>query len=212
MSATRYPVYLDLIGRTCVVVGGGRVALRKVQSLVEAGAAVRVVSPDVSGALSEMAGVECVQMGYTSAALDGASLVFACTDDAGTNERVWQDCRARGIWCNVADDPRRCDFFVPAVMQRGRLQVAVGTNGASPALAGTIRDAVAGQFDASFEAWLERLWEVRQQVVASVADEPERRRVLMQLGGADSVSRFRKDGLAGWQVWCDEMLGTSEAR
>jgi siroheme synthase-like protein len=138
-----YPVMLDLEGVPVLLVGGGRVALRKAQGLAQAGALVTVVAPEVLAELAHLA-AQVRARPYATTDLDGHRLVVTSTDDATVNARVAADARAAGIWVNSADDPANCSFILPAVARRGPVVVAVGTDGASPALASHLRDRIAG--------------------------------------------------------------------
>jgi siroheme synthase-like protein len=143
---TAYPVVLRLSGRRVLVVGGGTVAARKVEGLLAAGAVVTVVAPTVVPELRDAAGrgdVVVVERSYRSADLEGARLVLTATDDERTQQRVFDDAEAAGIWVNAADDPRRCSFFLPAVHRHEPVVVAVSTQGTSPALAAWLRDRLA---------------------------------------------------------------------
>ena len=134
-----FPISLDIENAACVVVGGGRVAARKARALAEAGARVRVISPEVCEAMAAIAGVVIEKRPYRRGDLAGAFLVIAATDDDGVQEGVWQEARERGILVNVADVPSRCNFFLPATMRAGGLDISVSTRGRSPALARMIR-------------------------------------------------------------------------
>ncbi len=136
-----YMACVDLEGRSCLVVGGGSVALEKVRGLVECGAQVTVVAPQVVEELLEL-GVEIVRRGYRSSDLDGRFLVVAATSTPSVNRRVFRDAEARSLLCNVVDVPELCSFILPAVVRRDPIAIAVSTGGASPALAQRIRDDV----------------------------------------------------------------------
>jgi len=129
---------LDLSGVQVLVVGGGRIAQRKIEGLLRAGAAVTVVAPEVDNGIRELA-VRIVDRGYLSADLESVRLVITAADDAVVNASVAADATARGIWVNSADDPVNCTFTLPAVARDGVVTVAVGTGGASPALASHLR-------------------------------------------------------------------------
>ena len=147
MSAGYYPVFLDLADRPCLVVGGGPVAERKVESLLAVGARVTVVSPTMTARLGAWCGegrIEHRARAYRADDLAGAQLAFVATDEAGVTEAVAADGRGRGVWVNAADEPARCDFILPAVIRRGPLVVAVSTGGASPAAARAIREELEG--------------------------------------------------------------------
>jgi len=138
-----YPVSLDLGGRPCVVVGGGRVAERRVMTLLEAGAVVTLVSPTLTPALAALAGagqVRHVARAYECGDLAGAALALTAVDDPSITATVAREARARGVWLNAADDPAHCDFILPGLVRRGVLTVAVGSGGASPALTRALRE------------------------------------------------------------------------
>ena len=138
-----FPLFVELAGRPCVVLGGGAVAERKVQALLEAGAVVTVVSPALSPALATLASagrIGHVARPYVDGDLAGAALAFAATDDGAVNAKVAREARARGVWVNAADDPAHCDAILPAVVRRGAVTVAISTGGASPALARAVRE------------------------------------------------------------------------
>ena len=133
-----YPIMLDLTGVPVLVVGGGKVALRKIEGLLNAHADVTVVAPMVGDDIHDL-GVRVVVRAYESADLDGVRLVITATDDATVNARVAHEATDRGIWVNSADDPANCTFTLPAVARDGTVTVAVGTGGSSPALASHLR-------------------------------------------------------------------------
>ena len=138
-----YPVSLDLTGRPCLVVGGGAVGERKVVGLVEAGAAVTIVSPSLTPALLRLAPeapLRWRRREYVPGDAAGFVLVMVATGDVGANAAVAAECRERGIWANCADDPARCDFILPSVLRRGAVTVAVSSGGASPTMARLVRE------------------------------------------------------------------------
>jgi precorrin-2 dehydrogenase/sirohydrochlorin ferrochelatase len=137
-----YMACLDLTGRKCVVVGGGRVGLEKARGLLECGALVTVVAPEVVPELLDLP-VEWVQGRYASWDLGDTWLAVAATPDRGVNRRVKEDAERLGIFCNVADDPELCSLILPAVHRMDPIAVAVSTGGASPALAQRLRREIA---------------------------------------------------------------------
>ncbi len=145
-----YPICVDMAGRACLVVGGGRVAERKVSGLLGSGARVTVVSPALMARLEAWANegqIRVIRRGYETGDLAGQSLAFVATDDGEVNATVAADARAAGVLINAADDPAHCDFILPAVLRRGALTVAVSTAGASPALSRAVRDELETHFD-----------------------------------------------------------------
>ena len=161
------PVGLNLHRRRCLVVGGGTVAQRKVDALLDAAAEVVVVAPRVSGeieALGLLRALEIRPRAYQPDDLDGAFLVVAATDDRAANARVAADARERGILVNAVDDPENCDFITPAVVRRGDVQVGVTTGGASPALARHLRELLERTLPQEYAALAEVLAEVRAEL------------------------------------------------
>ena len=189
-----------------VVVGGGSVAAGRVSALAEARARVRVVSPTFAADLEQRTDVEREARPYAPEVLAGAELVFVCTDDRALNARIAADARIAGIWCNVADEPEHCDFYVPAMFHRGPLTVAVGTGGASPGLAGRVRDELASHVGAEFGILTEELGRVRATVLDRVADPAVRRRVFETLSSDESLGRLTRDGRSAWRVWSEQVL------
>ena len=162
-----YPIFLELRDRACLVIGGGPVAERKVEGLVEAGARVTVVSPTVTDRLSTWAatGVAVhIARPYRSEDLSAQDVVFVATDDHDVTTAVVQDARARRIWLNAADDAARSDFILPSVLRRGALTVAVGTGGASPALARVIRQELESYFTDDYAALVDIAADARQEL------------------------------------------------
>ncbi|MFC2029169.1 bifunctional precorrin-2 dehydrogenase/sirohydrochlorin ferrochelatase [Chloroflexota bacterium] len=176
-----YPVTLvDLDRTSCVVIGGGEIAERKVTALREAGARPLVISPSLSDALrcqAEAGEIEAIEREYQTGDLSGARLVIAATDEPEINEAVWQEAQAVGCLVNVVDDPNRCDFYVPATIRRGALTISISTAGSSPLLAGRIRHALEQQFDPAYGPYLALLGELRPQVKELVLDPAHRKGV-----------------------------------
>ena len=156
-----YPIFLDLEGKRCVVVGGGAVANRKARKLLQARAKVAVISPEIAPELESVA-VEVHRRPYREGDLEGASLAFAATDVREVNAAVAREGRELGVLVNVADEPSEGDFALPSTLRRGRLQVAVSTGGASPTLAARIRHELEGLFGAEWAGVVEELGRARE--------------------------------------------------
>jgi precorrin-2 dehydrogenase/sirohydrochlorin ferrochelatase len=173
-----YPLFLNISGKKCVVVGGGRVAERKVERFLHFGAVVDVVSRQITPLLDEYSREGKIvhrKTEYESAVLSGAFLVIAATDDPSVNARVAKDARNRGIPVNVVDDPRGCDFIVPSLVEQGDLSIAVSTGGKSPALAKKIRKDLEGLYGNEYSLLLEILGELRERMIAEGRDPDENR-------------------------------------
>lgn len=195
MFVSGYPVTLtDLDKTSCVVIGGGEVAERKVTALREAGARPLVISPILSDALRcqvEAGEIDSIEREYQAGDLAGVRLVIAATDELAINEAIWQEARAAGCLVNVVDDPTRCDFFVPATVRRGALTISVSTGGSSPLLARRIRHALEQQFDPAYGPYLELLGELRPQVKEAVVDPARRKGLWEALLGSDILDLLR---------------------
>ena len=165
-----YPIYLDIREKRCVVVGGGDIAARKILRLLECGAVVSVVSRKLTTTLMNM--VEHGQIihvddNYDQQYLAGAYLVIGATDREEVNDRIARDCRARGVMVNIVDDPGRCDFILPSLVNRGSLSIAVSTDGKSPALARKLREDLSAQFGPEYEDYLDLLGWLREMIIAA---------------------------------------------
>jgi siroheme synthase-like protein len=180
VSKTVYMAGLDLAGRRCLVVGGGRVGLEKATGLLDCGALVTVVAPELDPALAE-AGVDWRPRRYRRGDLDGMFLVVAATSERPVNARVYSDAEERGMLCNVADDPELCNFILPAVFREGPIVVAVSTGGASPALAKRLRSQIAALVDPRHAALADELEALRPEVKRRFATYEERRDYFEQL-------------------------------
>lgn len=138
-----YPVFLKLGGRRALIVGGGRMAALRAGQLIGSGASVTVVASKVSAEIEEMASdgpVELIRRGFERSDLnDGYYIVIGATNDPEVQKAVFEEAERRGILCNVVDNPSRCNFYTPAVVERGDLKIAISTSGRSPLLAGKLR-------------------------------------------------------------------------
>jgi siroheme synthase-like protein len=138
-----YPIYIDIEDRAVLIVGGGAVCARKAETMMRYGARVTIVSPEITEEIAawEQSGVLAVHRKmYMESDLEGASIVIASTDDPCVNARVARDCRRRRIPVNVVDVTHLCEFIVPAIIEKGSIQIAISTGGKSPALARTLKE------------------------------------------------------------------------
>lgn len=201
-----YPIYLNMQGRRCLVIGGGAVAERKIAALLEAGAVPTVVSPAITDAIARWAkdhSVELIARGYRSSDLTEHELAFVATDDGAVNEQVYSDGRRLGVWVNAADDPAHCDFILPSVLRRGDLTVAVSSGGTSPALSRTIREELEIYFTEEYELLVKMASEARAQLQARGLSLPfetwrralsgEVRQLLMRGDVARAKARLLRD-------------------
>jgi precorrin-2 dehydrogenase / sirohydrochlorin ferrochelatase len=188
-----YPVTLRLEGRRCLVVGGRSVARQKVLGLLDAGASVTVVAPDVDDALAAL-DVVVARRPYRSGEVAGYRLVVAATGDPAVNEQVHADAERAGVWVNAADDPVHCSFTLPAVVRRGPLSIAVATDGRSPALASWLRARLEGDIGPEYEELVRLLASERDDLrSAGIATEGLPWREALDDGLVDLVRQGRID-------------------
>jgi len=174
-----YPVSLDLEGRSCIVVGGGKVAERKAKGLLSCGAVVRVVSPELTKHLITLYNEKVLawtKRKYQEGDLVKAFLVIAATDDLEVQRRAYQEAERRGILINVADVPQKCNFILPATVRRGDFTISVSTAGKSPALAKYLRRELEKRFGPEYKILVDILGVLRRSVLdkgqAQVDNEP----------------------------------------
>jgi precorrin-2 dehydrogenase/sirohydrochlorin ferrochelatase len=192
----RYFVSLNLTGKICLVVGGGQVAERKVRSLLECGAHVVVVSPSITPGLVKLVRENKLvyRKGYYKVSdLDGVFLVIGAANREEVNRQVADDSEARNLIVNIVDDQNKGNFFVPAVVRRGDLTIAVSTDGKSPMLARKIREDLERTYGAPFGEFLELLGNLRQEVIQNVSDQDLKREILENLVDDENL-RLLKEG------------------
>ncbi|MCL5883613.1 MAG: bifunctional precorrin-2 dehydrogenase/sirohydrochlorin ferrochelatase [Actinobacteria bacterium] len=202
-----YPANIKIEGRPCVIIGGGRVAARKAASLLECGARVRVVSPELDNGFDELAGGQAqgvadgragefthVARPYQAGDLEGSFLVIAATDDEAVNRAVEAEAQERGLLLNVVDKPEQCNFYVPSSVRRGELMLTVSTGGQLPALSKRLRRRFEEEFPAEWAMALELLGEARGQVISRLKDESRKKECLTELAALDLVPLLRDAG------------------
>jgi len=177
-----YPVGLKIEGRRCLVIGGGKVAERKVLALLDCGADIVVISPDVTQRIEEITGrgeIGLLKRQFQAEDLEGAFLAIAATDDVLVNEKVASEGKVKGVLVNVVDVPDLCDFYVPATVTRGDLQISVSTDGGCPALARKLRIQLENEFGEEYGEFLCLLRSLRDNLKEKV-DSPEKRRMALE--------------------------------
>lgn len=179
-----YPICLDLTNRRCLVIGGGEVAERKVLSLLQAGAQVRVISPQITDRIHQLASektIVFVEREYRPGDLDDAFLVISATDNPVINATIATEAGRLNILLNVVDSPEDCNFVVPASVSRGNLLISVSTSGKSPALAKKIRQQIEQCYGIEYGPLLEILGCCRKFVLEQVSDIEERKHIFGRL-------------------------------
>jgi len=202
-----YPLFLDLRDRSVLVVGGGPVAERKVDALLQARARVTLVAPDITPGLHglERSGsIRLLKREFTESDLEGVVvLVISATDDAEVQQRVAAAARARNILINTVDQPELCDFIVPAVVRRGDILLAISTSGKSPALAAALRSKLEGVITADTARAARVLGEIRDEVHSRFREADRRKKAFEQVVNS---------GILDWIAECDDDEAVKRAR
>jgi precorrin-2 dehydrogenase / sirohydrochlorin ferrochelatase len=188
-----FPAFLKLEGRHCLVVGAGAVAEEKIQGLLAAGAVLTVVAPSATKGIHAWhitKKLRLVKRGYRASDLKGNFLAIAATSSPTLHARIFRDARRRGVLCNVVDDPLHCDFYYGSVVRRGALQIAISTEGRSPALAQRLRKQFENEFGAEYAKWLDDLGVQREKLFKKSIPPQQRRELLHQIASDDSLKQF----------------------
>ena len=184
-----FPIFVKLDGRPVLVVGAGAVGEQKIRGLLTTGARIRVVSLAVNPAVREWVGeqkITIAERAFSKSDLDGVFLAVVATSSPKLNRRIFREAQRRGILCNVVDVPEQCDFYYPAVVQRGDLQIAISTSGQSPSLAQQLRLRLENQFGPGYARWVAELGETRRRVLASDLDAQQKRELLQSLASPEA--------------------------
>jgi len=206
----KYPIFLELKGRRVVLIGAGTIAFRKATTLLEAGARLVIVAehatPEVELLCQQNKHAELVKSSYAKEYLNGAIMVIAATNNRQLNKQIYRDCQNCGAICNVVDDPELCDFFAPAVLRRGDLQIAISTEGACPAYAGHIRKKLEDMFTDTHAKFLSELECLRAKVISELPGAEERKTVMGKLSDDASFEIFTASGPDKWRWYADELI------
>jgi precorrin-2 dehydrogenase/sirohydrochlorin ferrochelatase len=190
-----FPLFINLEGRRCLVVGAGKVSESKVASLLETGCVLDVVAPHATGKIetwSRKGKLHWCKRRFRNCDLTGCFLVVAATSSTKLHEKIFRLARQQGIICNVVDVPELCDFYYPAVVRRGSLQIAVSTGGESPALAQRLRKKLEGQFGPEYVEWIAELGEARKRVLVGAGQSTDQKAQLHAMASEKSFQQFRK--------------------
>jgi precorrin-2 dehydrogenase/sirohydrochlorin ferrochelatase len=189
-----YPAFIDLRGKTAVVAGGGRVAERKVKTLLKCGADVTVISPELTpglARLSQKSSISHVRRNYRRGDVRGAFLVVAATSSRDVNARIAAE---SPFLVNVTDAPDEGNFIVPSTITSGQLTMAVSTGGASPAIARAIRKELSRSYDTDFARYLRLIESLRKKAIREIADQKVRTRFLKEIASEEYLSLLRSEG------------------
>jgi len=205
-----YPINLDIQNRNCLVVGGGGVGTRKVITLLNCGANVTVVSPDLSEQLRKLEGspgLALKQRTYQSADLEGMFLVIGATDDETLNRQISRDAEQRSTLCNIADRPEICNFILPSIVQRDDLVITISTSGRSPALAKKLRKSLEARFGKEYGVLLKLMGAIRKKLL-SQSHEPEAHKPIFErLINSDLTTLIKENKTAEINALLFDILG-----
>jgi uroporphyrin-III C-methyltransferase/precorrin-2 dehydrogenase/sirohydrochlorin ferrochelatase len=188
-----FPIFVKLQDRQVVVIGGGSIATGKIPGLFEAGARIRLIAPEINSQIADWVAsgrIDWHGKEFAPEDLQGAQIVVAATSIAHVNAAVFQEAEKRGIFCNAVDDIGNCRFYYGAIVQRGDLQIAISTNGKSPALAQRLRKELQRQFPENYGPWLDSLGVAREKLRASSKDFEENKSILHRLASEEMFRRF----------------------
>ena len=205
-----FPAFLNLQGKLCVVVGGGRVAERKVRSLLKAGALVKVIGPELTKSLFRLKLKKKIihhPRSFFAGDLRGAFLSIAATDERTTNERVFRQSYRLKIPVNVVDDPAHSSFIVPSVVERGELLLAISTSGQSPALAKILRQRLQKEIGPEYSFLLKLLGAVRKKILPVGWGQKRNQKIFRRLVQEDFLSLIRKNDRQGLETRLRSILG-----
>jgi precorrin-2 dehydrogenase/sirohydrochlorin ferrochelatase len=183
-------MFVKLDGKRCIVVGAGKVGEPKIGGLIETGARIHVIALEASEAVHAWANAGRITLelrAFAAGDLDGTFLAVVATASRTLNGSIYREAQRRGVLCNVVDDPEYCDFYYPAVVRRGDLQIAISTSGQSPSLAQKLRQQLERQFGPGYAQWVAELGETRKLVLASDLDPQRKSDLLHSLASREAL-------------------------
>jgi len=189
-------MFLKLEGRQCLVVGAGTIAEGKIGGLIADDAQIRVVAPEATAHVQAWAGegkIDWERRKFQPSDLQGVFLVVAATCSATVHEEIYAESRRLGVLCNIVDVPHLCDFFYPAIVRRGSLQIAISTAGESPALSQRLRKELEQQFGPEYEAWVAAIGEARAELATRDLTAEDRKEILHELASREFYEKFRDE-------------------
>ncbi|VAX22161.1 Siroheme synthase / Precorrin-2 oxidase / Sirohydrochlorin ferrochelatase / Uroporphyrinogen-III methyltransferase [hydrothermal vent metagenome] len=203
-----YPLFLDINGKPCLIVGGGAVAFRKAMALLKCGAKVSVVAPELTEKMKEL--VDSKKITYIPGFfkpehMEGVTLAFGCTDMPEVNRAVYVVAVARGVLVNIVDQPKLCSFMVPAVVRRGDLSLAISTSGKSPAVAKKARKSLEKEFGEEWAVYLDMMGKARETVLKTIDDQARRETIFNNLTDSDLLDKIKNGDMAGAKRLVEEI-------
>jgi precorrin-2 dehydrogenase / sirohydrochlorin ferrochelatase len=193
---TYYPLFLDISGKLCVVLGGGKVAERKVSTLLKFNARVKLISPMITKNLSKRAEsgkIEFLQREYREGDLDGASLVFAATERKDVNLGIKREAEVKSIPINIVNDTTSCQFLVPSIVQKGPVTIAISTSGSLPLLSKKLRQEINSYLTEDYVKYANKIGKFRRTLKERIKDGKRRREILEEVAKTDFHEILRMD-------------------
>jgi precorrin-2 dehydrogenase / sirohydrochlorin ferrochelatase len=189
-------MFLKLEGRRCLVVGAGAIAEGKIGGLIATDASILVVAPEATAQVQAWAGegkIDWERRKFQPSDLHGVFMVVASTSSTALHEEIFAEAKKLGVLCNIVDVPQLCDFFYPAIVRRGSLQIAISTAGESPALSQRLRKELEQQFGPEYEAWVAAIGEARAELATRDLTAEDRKEILHELASREFYEKFRDD-------------------
>jgi precorrin-2 dehydrogenase / sirohydrochlorin ferrochelatase len=204
-----YPVLLDLSGKKTVVIGGGRIGQRKIETLLEYGAAVFVIAREMTPELHDLhrkGEIRLLGPEYDESLVKDAFLIIVATNDRDLNKRVSAFAKDRNILVNVVDQPEECSFIVPSIIKKGDLIIAISTSGKSPALAKRVREELEGRFGIEYGLFLNMMGKLRKELISGGKSEKERTEIFNNLVGSPILKLIAAEDFAAIAAELTKML------
>ncbi|MCX5813672.1 MAG: bifunctional precorrin-2 dehydrogenase/sirohydrochlorin ferrochelatase [Proteobacteria bacterium] len=183
-----YPLFLDIADKSCIVMGGGKIAERKVVMLLRFNAKVKLISPKITGALTKLSKsgkIEVIGREYKEGDLDGASLVFAATNRKEINERIKKEAAIKGILVNVVDDPGLCDFIVPSIVKKDPIVIAISSSGVLPSLSKRLKKEINKYITGDYIKYAHIIGKFRKLLIETVKDRKKREEIMAAINKTD---------------------------
>ena len=204
-----YPIFLNLHNKLCVVIGGGKVAERKVISLLRAGALVKLISPKITEGLKKLklAGdIQHISRNYKYGDLENTFLAIAATSDIQVNKQVSQEAYIKNIPVNVINSIESCSFILPSIISKGAFTVAISTSGISPAIARTLKDYIEASLPENIEDFLIYIDNIRKDVIRNIKNPIERKKILKAIGSNCSIEILKKEGINKVKEYIEKII------
>jgi precorrin-2 dehydrogenase/sirohydrochlorin ferrochelatase len=204
-----YPLCLDLEGKKVSVIGGGKVAERKILSLLECSADVTIISPSITEKLRNLfkkGKLRYLPKAYEKGDLKGSFLVISATGEKGINMKVSEEAELRGCLCNVVDDPEVSNFIVPSVVKRGKLLIAISTSGVSPAFSKRIRKELEKKFGKEYTVFLNMMEGIRRRLMKEIPSEAIRKMIFYKLVNSGLIETIKEKGIKTARIKAKEII------